>query len=449
MIGSTRHLVSLALLLTCASGSLAQQDPLSSETLPSGTPTLVVDGSGRTQLRLAYPPSTLDAGLAGDFLAAAREVEETLREDLAQMAIFNVQGAAELSVLTITGVRDHDFEQYRSLGNEVVLLVNLKKEGDKVVLDGWVYDLPSKQSILGKRFRGTVNQARLIAHNMADALHHQFTGRPGIALTSLVFQSDRDGFQELFLMDYDGHNQRRISGHKSTSGYSDWSSTGDAIAYMSYFSGTPGIYFVDLATGTKVPIYREGVLNLSPSFSPDGKFVAFASAGSDGNIDVFVCERSCQQPRRLTTAAAIDTNPAWSPDGKQIAFTSNRAGKPQIFVMDVDGQNSRRVTFEGDYNEGATWRPDMQQIAYATRVGNKFKVAATNLIDLTTRILTQGEDSYEEPSYSPDGQKIAFTRRRGRDAQVFVINADGSGLRQITFEGNNSAPDWSSFPNKP
>lgn len=430
---------------------LAAQTPAptapTAEVLPSAEPTVVLDGRGRTQVRLAFPKADAAPTLAGDFLQAAQEMEQTLREDLAYYAIFNLQGPTELSVLTLNGDRNHDFEQFRSLGNQVVLQAAIKQEGDKLTLDGWVYDLPSKQSILGKRYRGTIDQARLLAHYMADALFYQFSGRPGIALTTLAFQSDRDGGQELFLMDYDGHNQRRISGHKSTSGYSDWSPTGDAIAYMSYFSGTPGIYYVDLASGNKVPVYRDGVLNISPSFSPDGRRIAFASSNSESNIDIYACDRSCQQPQRLTNSQAIDTNPAWSPDGKQIAFTSSRAGKPQIFVMNADGSNVRRVSFEGEYNEGAAWRPDGQQIVYATRRGNRFDIALTNMVDLSTRVLTSsGDGSYEEPTFSPDGQRIAFTVRRGKQAQVYVMNADGTQWRQLTQAGNNSAPDWSNFP---
>lgn len=438
----------LALLL--AAPALWAQTPENEPAPTGGEPTLVIDGRGRTQVRLAYPKSDLDPALSGDFLQAAQEIEETLRNDLAYYAIFNVQGPTELSVLTLNGDRNHDFEQYRSLGNQVVLLATIKQEADKLTLDGWVYDLPSKQSILGKRYRGTVDQARLLAHYMADALFYQFSGRPGIALTTLAFQSDRDGGQELFLMDYDGHNQRRISGHQSTSGYSDWSPTGDAIAYMSYFSGTPGIYYVDLASGNKVPVYREGILNISPSFSPDGKRLAFASSNKESNIDIYVCDRSCQQPTRLTSTTSIDTNPAWSPDGRQIAFTSNRAGKPQIFVMDADGSNQRRVSFEGEYNEGASWRPDGQQLVYASRRGNRFDIAVTNMVDLSTRLLTNGDknSSYEEPTFSPDGQRIAFTLRRGKQSQIYVMNADGTGWRQLTHDGNNSAPDWSNFPPK-
>jgi TolB protein len=454
-------LACLLLGLLLLAGPAAARQPAPPQPAPPGAPpavpsavsadnpVLVIDGNKMSQVRLAFPKVDVDAALAADYLQAAREVEQTLRDDLAYTGIFNVQGPAELAVLSLNGDRAHDFEQYGSLGNKVVLLATLTKEGDRLVLDGWVYDLPSHQSVLGKRFRGTTDQARQIAHYLSDALFYQFTGRQGIALTTLAFQSDREGGQELFLMDYDGHNQRRISGHKSTSGYSDWSPTGDAIAYMSYFSGTPGIYYVDLASGNKVPIYREGVLNISPTFSPDGKKVAFASAGPDSNIDIYTCERACRTPIRMTNSPAIDTNPSWSPDGKQIAFTSSRAGKPQIFLMDADGQNTRRISFDGEYNEGASWRPDGQQIVYASRRGNRFDIAVTNLVDLQTRILTSGSDaSYEEPCFAPDGQRIAFTSRRGKQSQVFVMNVDGKEWRQLTHDGNSSSPDWSPYPPK-
>ena len=462
-----KHEVSLPLrlllspaLLVCgllAAGPLGAQTPPTAEptgaaagqNLPTDTPLLVIEKAGRAQVRLAFPKVDADKALVGDFQQAAREIEQTLREDLAYTGIFNIQGPAELAVLSLNGDRQHDFEQWNSLGNEVVLLATIQRENDRLTLDGWVYDLPSRQSVLGKRYRGTPDQARQLAHYLSDALYYQFTGRQGIALTTIAFQSDRDGGQELFLMDYDGHNQRRISGHKSTSGYSDWSPTGDAIAYMSYFSGTPGIYYVDLASGNKVPVYREGVLNISPSFSPDGQHIAFASAGPESNIDIYVCERNCRTPVRLTTSSAIDTNPAWSPDGKQIAFTSSRSGKPQIFLMDADGQNTRRISFDGEYNEGASWRPDGQQIAYATRRGNRFDIAVTSLVDLQTRALTSGTDaSYEEPSFAPDGQRIAFTSRRGKQSQIFVMNLDGKEWRQLTHDGNSSSPDWSPYAAK-
>ncbi|MEL7060791.1 MAG: hypothetical protein AAGN46_12275 [Acidobacteriota bacterium] len=442
-----------ALLIPVAPTAIAQtpatdEPTAGQQTAPNGDIVLEIDGRARRQLRLAFPEADVDDGLRGDYLAAAREIEQTLRDDLDRMRLFNTMGPTELSVLVLTGAQDRDFDQYRSLGNEVVLLTRISQDGDRIVLDGWGYDLPSKQSILGKRYRGTVDQARLLAHYLADALHFQFMGRPSLALTSIVFQSDRDGYQELYLMDYDGQNQRRITGHKSTSGYGTWSPRGDAIAYMSYFSGTPGIYYVELSTGEKLPVYREGVLNLSPSFSADGSQVAFASS-VDSNVDVYICPRSCTTPRRLTTSRGIDTNPAISPDGTQIAFTSSRSGRPHIYVMNAaDGSGVRRLSFEGNYNEGASWNHDGSKIVYASRVGNRFRLLVTDLIDLTTRVVAEGPRSYEEPSFSPDGGNIVYTVRDGQRSQVWSMNADGSDPRQLTFQGSSSAPSWGPLPRR-
>ena len=437
ILGIFLTLLATVLLTLLAVPALAQNQPSGDEA------TVELNPNGRAAVHLAYPAGEVDGGMSGDYLAAAQEIEQTLRDDLAQTKLFSTQGPAELSVLVLTGQRDSDFDQYRSLGNEVILLTSVSKEDDRIVLQGWAYDLASKQSILGKRYRGTLDQARKVAHTLMDALYYQFMGRHSLALTSFVFQSDRTGYQELFLMDYDGHNQNQISRHKSTSGYADWSPTLDAIAYLSYFSGSAGIYYVDVAAGgAKVPIYTEGTLNLSPSFSPDGKRVAFASS-VDANIDLFLCERACVAPQRITTSRAIDTNPAWSPDGAQIAFSSSRSGRPHIYVMKIDGSDVRRISFDGDYNEGANWSPDGSHLVYASRTGNRFRIAVTDLISLETKILAQGPKSYEEPTFSPDGSKIAFTVRQGREAQIFVMDADGNNWRQLTYEGNNSAPDWS------
>jgi TolB protein len=405
-----------------------------------------IGGQFRSQLRLAFPKADFDPSLGGETYVA-EEVEQTLRDDLDYAGIFNVQGPTELAVLTLSGERRADFEQYRSLGNELVLQADVKVEGGKLVVEGRLYDLASAMSVLGKRYRGQMDQGRRLAHTLADDLYRQFTNRPSLMLTEIVFQSDRDGggFKELYLMDYDGRNQRRISHHQSTSGFADWSPTRDAIAYLSYFTGKSGVFYVDLATSEKVKIYDGGNLTLSPSFAPDGQRLAFAHATAS-NVDIYLCERQCTSPRRITSSPAIDTNPAWSPLGERIAFTSDRSGRPNVYVMDTDGKNVRRISNQGNYNEGACWHPDGKKLVYASRQGNKFRVAMTDLISLETLLLAEGSDSYEEPCFSPDGRRVLFTLKRGRASQVWVMNADGSDWQQLTHEGNNMSADWSPFP---
>ena len=100
-----------------------------------------------------------------------------------------------------------------------------------------------------------------------------FTGRKGIALTGIAFTSNRDGngTKELYLMDYDGFGQRAISAHRTLSFSPAWAPNGAGISYVSYFEGTPSIYWVELATGQKRSVVSDDRLSMSPSFSPDGR----------------------------------------------------------------------------------------------------------------------------------------------------------------------------------
>jgi TolB protein len=398
----------------------------------------------RARVKLAFPAMRGRAALSESLAAAAAELEETLRMDLDNTRIFEILGPSELAAAVLTGDQAKDLEQLRALGGEIGLLGDLKQEGDKLVLEARLYDLPSGQSIVGKRYRGEVALARRIAHTFSDEVVLYFTSRRGIALTTLAFSSDRDGFKEIYLMDYDGRNQRRISAHKSISLSPSWSGLGDRIAYVSFFSGAPALYLADIASGVKSPLVTDGSFNSSPAISPDGSRVAF-SRSVDGNPEIFVVDLDGKNLRRLTYSGGIDTNPAWSPTGREIAFTSSRAGSPQIFVIDAEGANSRRVTFEGDYNDGAAWNPDGTVVVYASRRG-QFELARTNLVSLETQLLTSGPGSKESPTFSPDGRKIAFVLNLGSSSQIYVIDSDGSHLTQLTYAGQNTAPDWSGYP---
>jgi len=453
---SRRLLAALVTLLLSTVGVGRAQVPAPSASPappPSGASTapparqdivVVLQGNQRPLLKLAFPAATA-AGLAGPFADAAHEIEQALRDDLLASRIFEIQGPAELAVLQLTGDPAHDNEQYRSLGNEVLLLADVKQEEGKVVLEGRILDLKSGQSIVGKRYRGELAVARRIAHSFADEVVLYFTGKRGIALTSIAFSSDRDGSKEIYLMDADGRNQRRITGHKSISMSPAWSPQGDTLAYVSFFDGGPSIYAVDLQSGQKRPLIADGRLNISPAYSPDGRQIAFARSLA-GNTEIFVCDADGKNLRQLTHSPGIDTDPAWSPSGREIAFTSNRSGNPNIYVMDAEGTNVRRVTFSGDYNDGAAWRPDGTQIAYATRQGDGFQIAVVDVVTSQSKLLTSGAGSKEKPTYSPDGRSIVYESTQSGSHQIWSMAADGGPGRQLTSVGNNFGPDWSGYP---
>lgn len=437
----------LALGLTLPRTS-AQQPPPQTEPVQDGEVTLELRRGQRPLIRLAFPAFRGGQGLSGPAATAARELEATVRQDLAASGFFEIQGPEQLRSLALTGDVTRDIAAYRAAGNEVLLLGDVRGEPDRIVFEGRLFDLGGGQAILAKRYRGEFKVTRRIGHTFADEVIRYLTGSSGISLSTLAFTSDRTGHKEIFLMDYDGANQRRITGHRSTSMSPAWSRGGDGLAYTSFFRGGPGIYFAELASGRKRPIITSGSLNITPTFSPDGSRVAFARS-LDGNIEIYTSDRSGGGLRRLTHSNAIDTNPAWSPKGGEIAFTSSRAGNPNIYLMDSEGANQRRISRGGTYNDGASWSPDGDLIAYSSRIDGRFQIAVTNIVNGDTRVLTSGAGENESPTFSPDARKIAFTSRRSGTKQIYVMDVNGSNVRQLTREGNNDMADWSPRPPAP
>ena len=404
---------------------------------------LVLERGGRSPVRLAFPTSdstTATAGLGG----ATRTLDETLRGDLDISGVFILSGPQELSVLNLTGDPTQDLESYRSLGNQALLLVETSAVGDQMTVEARVIDLPSRQDVYAKRFRGSFDLARRIGHVIADEIILQYSGRRGLGQTRIAFWSDRNGFKEIFLMEYDGSNQRPVTAHKSISMSPAWSSTSDGLSYVTFVGGLPNIYFADLGSGRKNALLPKGAHNTSPSFSPDGSRIAFASSRG-GNWEIFAANRDGSNVRQLTHSRGIDTNPAWSPNGREIAFTSNRGGQPQIYVMDAEGSNLRRVSFGGTYNDGAAWSPNGSVVAYASRRGGSFDLAVTHMVTGESRFVTAGGANDETPTFSPDGRRIAFASDRTGRAQIYVVDVEGRETTQLTSDGTNRAPDWSPY----
>lgn len=455
MLRLSRLLIVLPLVALAAVAS-AQDQGLASGQRTGSDITVVLDtGPQRGRLRVAVPDTGMPAPFSIEAQEATRLFNQVLRDDLASSGVFLVQGQQELDILEIVGDPELDYPMYRSLGNEVLVETQAREDEGRLVIEGRVFTLDGGRSVLGKEYRDPTGYtlARRIAHTFSDEIVNQFTGRKGIARTSIAFHSDRQNQEgrEIYLMDYDGHGQRAISAHETLSMSPDWSPTGDAIAYMSYLGGTPGIYMVDIRTGAKSPVVVSAQMNISPAVSPDGTKVAYAGSVGNGNTEIFVADRDGANVRRLTNRGGIDTNPAWSPTGREIAFTSNRAGSVQIYVMSAEGTDLRRVTFEGRYNDGATWSPDGTKLAHSSRrQDNLHDIAITDLLTMQTLFLTEGvPGSHEAPSFSPDGRKIAFassrTSRRATDVQIFIMDLDGGNWRQVTSEGNNYAPSWSGY----
>ena len=144
-----------------------------------------------------------------------------------------------------------------------------------------------------------------------------------------------------------------------------------------------------------------------PVWSPDGRHFAF-DFEYDGNRDIYVQDNEADEDavRRLTDNSEADHSPTWSPDGTQIAFVSERTGSSDIYVMDADGEDEylRRLTNKSDWDPVWSW------------------------------------ESWD-PAWSPDGTQIAFVSGPYSEPSIYLMEADGSNVRQLTYGGVD--PTWS------
>jgi Tol biopolymer transport system component len=244
--------------------------------------------------------------------------------------------------------------------------------------------------------------------------HDRLTNNPAVEFNGrgwspeggrILFGSERDGNQEVYVMDSDGSNQTNLSANAAQDGDGSW--------------------------------------------SPDSSRIAFQSTRDGGDWDIYVMDANGSNVVRLTTSPATDSTPNWSPDGTRIAFQSQRDGSDyEVYVMDADGGNQTRMTFDPGTDELADWSPDGQRIAWTTdRDGDLeiYTLAVSDPTGLQVR-LTNNRAADLYPTWSPDGTRIGFATNRDGNVEVYSMRNDGSDVRRLTdHSASDSQPTWEEF----
>ena len=326
--------------------------------------------------------------------------------------------------------------------------------GGKLSLTFRLYDTVSEKFLLGKRYSVTEKKfLRKVIHRYADELVLQLTGKRGVAETQIAFLSRDNKNTEIFSVDFDGYNSKKITNDNTLNLTPAWSPNGRWLIYTSYAGNNPDLIMID--RHNKLPrraLLRMSGLNAAPSWSPvDDRLCLVLS--KDENSEIYILENNGKL-RRLTRHFNIDTSPTWSPDGKKIAFTSDRSGRgaPQIYIMDAllgDKAGVKRISFSSSYNDNPAWSPDGDKIAYTSRVGRHFQIKIYNLTTKNSTVFTKSIGSKEQPTWSPDGRFLAYRYKKGPKKHTYIQRLGSNKVRQLTFGiGGGTNPSWSPYLNR-
>lgn len=336
-----------------------------------------------------------------------------------------------------------DFKKWFSIGAEAIIKGKVSASDNNITIDARFYEVQAGKEAMAVMHTTDKKDMRKIGHMVADDIVENLTGEKGIFTTKTAFVSDITGNKEIYLMDYDGEGIEAITKNGSINLSPAWSPDGFALSFVSYKDGRPAVYIRELAGGNDTRLKVLDGTIIGASWSPDGDRLAIV-VSRDGNADVYSISRDGSSLTRLTDNWGLDVSPSWSPDGKEIAFVSDRGGSPQLYLMDSSGGNVRRLTFEGNYNASPSWSPKGDRIAFAGANNGRFDIF-TIRPDGSGLImqLTANAGNNENPTWSPDGKFITFSSTRDGGSNIYIMHSDGSGQKRVLFvKGKATTPAW-------
>lgn len=406
--------------------------------------TIEISSSSDNALPLAIIPFDYAVGTK----QPKTDVAKVIAADLFSSGKFKVLPNVRLPSLP-SSLGDVDFTEWRDLDVDNMLLgeISMSKKGLYNIKLTFI-DLLRKKEVISKRWENIYeNNLRQVAHKMSDQIYQEITGVRGSFNTKIAYVTVKkvSGKKKysLDIADSDGFNSQPLLRSNKPIMSPSWSPDGKNMAYVSFERGRSEIIVQSLnGKMRKVVASYEGI-NGSPSWSPDSKKISVTLSKS-GSADVYILTLATKKLRRLTYNFAIETESVWAPDGNSLFFNSDRRGKPQIFQVQLGTGAIKRITFEGAYNSNPAISPDGNFLAMVNSSGH-FNIG---LLDLETSEFNIITNTYldESPSFSPNGEMILYAMNDKGKAKLAIVAIGNSMTKILSTEGGEvRAPSWGPF----
>jgi TolB protein len=282
---------------------------------------------------------------------------------------------------------------------------------------GTVTDNVRHSVIWSRSYNGA--SLRRQAHAFANDIVQAVLNQKGIGQTKVVFKVQPNGIGpgEIYVSDFDGFNPLRITSDNAIVAKPAWVPGQLAVYYTSYAPGNPDIYYHNLRDGQRRIVAAYSGLNTSASVSPDGSRVAMVLSKS-GSANIWVCNADGSGLRRVTTGVE-DSSPTWSPDGDWICFATKKAERRRLAKVPSGGGQLQYLNTIGAPNPTEPdWSPDGKWIAFTSQAGEFDICVAPADGSISPTILVPGQN----PSWAPNSRTLIFNHRAaGSYRQVLSV----------------------------
>ena len=380
----------------------------------------------------------------------SKQLNDIMRNDLIRTGEFSILD--EELLLPVKIINDElVFSDWKLLGIDYLVTGTIANANNSLDISYEIFDIHKKRKVRSSKVFGIPNQIRQLAHYTSDGIYESITGIKGIAATRLLYVNEvKDSrlisIYKLMLADSDGANEKVLLSSSEPIISPSWSPDGKRVAYVSFETGIAKVFIQEIASGKREAVLSQDTQISSPSWSPDGKYLSL-TLYQDGNAEIYILRLRDRTITRMTNQFAIDTESSWSPKGNKILFTSGRSGSPQIYELDLRKLNpkAKRISFEGTYNAKASYLPNEEGVIFVHRSNDGlFHIALKYKRENFIRVLTEAKMD-ESPSVAPNGNMVIYGIKENDLSMLAGFSLSGAKFKLPASEGEVREPAWSNF----
>ena len=380
----------------------------------------------------------------------SKQLNDIMRNDLIRTGEFSILD--EELLLPVKIINDElVFSDWKLLGIDYLVTGTIANANNSLDISYEIFDIHKKRKVRSSKVFGIPNQIRQLAHYTSDGIYESITGIKGIAATRLLYVNEVKDSRfisnyKLMLADSDGANEKVLLSSSEPIISPSWSPDGKRVAYVSFETGIAKVFIQEIASGKREAVLSQDTQISSPSWSPDGKYLSL-TLYQDGNAEIYILRLRDRTLTRMTNQFAIDTESSWSPKGNKILFTSGRSGSPQIYELDLRKLNpkAKRISFEGTYNAKASYLPNEEGVIFVHRSNDGlFHIALKYKRENFIRVLTEAKMD-ESPSVAPNGNMVIYGIKENDLSMLAGFSLSGAKFKLPASEGEVREPAWSNF----